>query len=543
MKQNTKQLLLVLLLVTCSGLLSTERMAGQRIRVVLRTVEVSDDSLRIRLDMDLTNVRVGSGMSVTFTPVLQRKQETLKQLALPPVVVTGRRRERMDRRQRFLSPDKAGIPPFAVLCGNDIAKMVDYKVAVPYASWMRQASLLLKQEYKECCDPELLGVDTLQQNMALAAAPTAVSAATPASRKIVKGIPATVQEIKMSVASVTGPEPAMSVIPASRKVAKRSVAATDSYIPMVSFLTPDTEVGSKNRVESIVLYIDYPLGKDDVFPDYKNNRKEIDKADGIISPLLNNAFSDVRKISIRGYASPDGNYQDNERLASVRSIRFGEYVQIAYKIPRNLIETSSVAEDWDGLIELLHQNKPAYADAALDIIARYGIFSGREKKLMDLQGGTPYKDMLRRFFPKLRRIEMVVQYQVRNVDVGEASELIYTHPDLLSLQEIYNVARYYRPGTDQYREVYEIAAYHFPNDVVANVNAASAVMLTGDLQSAWNYLRKVESDPRSWNNMGVLTLMEGDPEGAAVWFRKAVGVEPRKARTNLQVVRELVNQE
>ena len=91
------------------------------------------------------------------------------------------------------------------------------------------------------------------------------------------------------------------------------------------------------------------------------------------------------------------------------------------------------------------------------------------------------------------------------------------------------MARYYRPGTEQYREVYEIAAFHFPDDVVANVNAASAVMLTGDLTSAWDYLRKVEADPRAWNNLGVLTLMEGDPSGAAV------GVEPRKARKNLEI--------
>ena len=99
---------------------------------------------------------------------------------------------------------------------------------------------------------------------------------------------------------------------------------------------------------------------------------------------------------------------------------------------------------------------------------------------------------------------------------------------------MYSVARYYRPGTEQYREVYEVAAFHFPDDVITNVNAASAVMLTGDLKSAWGYLRKVEADPRAWNNLGVLMLMEGNPEGAAVWFRKAVGVEPRKARRNLQ---------
>ena len=158
-----------------------------------------------------------------------------------------------------------------------------------------------------------------------------------------------------------------------------------------------------------------------------------------------------------------------------------------------------------------------------------------EKQLMDLEGGTPYREMMRRYFPKLRRIEVVVQYDVRKVEGDEAAKLIYTHPDLLSLEEIYAVARYYRPGTEQYREVYEIAAFHFPDDVVANVNAASAVMLTGDLTSAWDYLRKVEADPRAWNNLGVLTLMEGDPSGAAVWFRKAVGVEPRKARKNLEI--------
>lgn len=175
-------------------------------------------------------------------------------------------------------------------------------------------------------------------------------------------------------------------------------------------------------------------------------------------------------------------------------------------------------------------------------IRRYGIFGGREKHLMDLQGSAPYKDMLRRFFPRLRRIEIVVEYRIRKFDEGETAGLIYTHPDLMSLEEMYGVARYYRPGTDQYREVYEIAAFHFPSEVVANVNAASAVMLTGDLISAWEYLHKVEADPRSWNNIGVLTLMEGNPEGAAVWFRKAVGIEPRKARQNLEIALSYINE-
>lgn len=267
----------------------------------------------------------------------------------------------------------------------------------------------------------------------------------------------------------------------------------------------------------------------------RNRCEEIDKIDRIMVPLQDNRFTSVERIRICGYSSPDGPYGDNERQAKARSGLFAYYLRNAYGIPRNLVEVSSVAEDWEGLSDLMRQEKPSWQDAVLRVIRRYGIFNGREKQLMDLEGGTPYREMMRRYFPKLRRIEVVVQYDVRKVEGDEAAELIYTHPDLLSLKEIYAVARYYRPGTEQYREVYEIAAFHFPDDVVANVNAASAVMLTGDLTSAWDYLRKVEADPRAWNNLGVLTLMEGDPSGAAVWFRKAVGVEPRKARKNLEI--------
>ena len=129
---------------------------------------------------------------------------------------------------------------------------------------------------------------------------------------------------------------------------------------------------------------------------------------------------------------------------------------------------------------------------------------------------------------------MSVRWNIRAVSAGEAYRLIYTHPEWLSLSEMYGAARYYRPGTEQYREVYEIAAYRFPEDVVANINASSAVMLTGDVKSARTYLQRVESDPRSWNNLGVLALMEGNTGEAEEWFRKAVGVEPQKARRNLQ---------
>ncbi|MCG4972627.1 hypothetical protein L0M93_28085, partial [Bacteroides cellulosilyticus] len=138
---------------------------------------------------------------------------------------------------------------------------------------------------------------------------------------------------------------------------------------------------------------------------------------------------------------------------------------------------SSVPEDWDGLVELLQRHPMNHGDEVLSLIARIGIFEGREKQLMDMHGGAVYRELLKSYFPQLRRIRITVGYEARAFNIEEAASLIYTHPRLLSLQEMYRVAAFYRPGTEQYREIYEIAAYHFPDDVLANINAASAVIM------------------------------------------------------------------
>lgn len=55
-------------------------------------------------------------------------------------------------------------------------------------------------------------------------------------------------------------------------------------------------------------------------------------------------------------------------------------------IPARLFDVSSVAEDWNGLEDLLLSTKPSYYTAALDIIRRFGIFSGREKQIEEFAG-------------------------------------------------------------------------------------------------------------------------------------------------------------
>lgn len=512
-----KQQLYNILLTGLLYLLLPGELSGQGLRIVPREINVQNDSLHLALSIDLNAVQVNSLTALTFTPLLA---DTAHQLLLPPVVITGTKRYGFERRELALSCDNRPAPFCIIRDGRkQPSKYIDYHVTVPYTSWMAQASLLLKQEIKDCCDQQLLGLDTLTADLALN-----VSQRPEIAPRMASGQPAPTRTLSSPI----------HILPLSE-------ATLATYIPMVSFLTPLLEKNGKQRSGKATLYIDYPLNKYDIFPDFRNNRHELNKIDSILSPLLDNGYTKIGKISIRGYASPDGPYKHNEQLSANRSQYFMNYVKNTYRLPERIFTVSSVAEDWDGLVRLLEETDPSYKEKALNIIRRYGIFEGREARLMELPDGV-YKNMYRQLFPRLRRIEVVVDYSVARVETKDAAGMIYTHPEMLSLEEMYEVARYYRPGTIQYREVYEIAAFHFPQDIIANVNAASAVMLSGDLKSAWDYLRKAENDPRSWNNLGVLTLMEGNPEGACIWFRKAVGIEPEKARQNLRIAEQLLQE-
>ena len=531
-----RNILLCALLVVAATVAAHAMPTGQ-VNFIPRKLEIRNDSIYFHLEMNLEGVTVNSLTAVMFTPILAgptNRQE------LPPVIVSGKKRFRFDRRQWILTgEDEKPFPtPHLILIpkkkGN--AQLVQYRISLPYASWMTRAALLIKQEVKDCCDLQLLGIDTVSRDLSLPTLPVrnrGVSKDNHIPRTTVRrAVPGIIPPLEVPVtAPATHPRIAMKYV-----IPQESVT---TYASMLSFLEPDINATGKQHEEVVALYLDYPLGKDNVLPDYKNNRMQLSKLSGVLAPLMQNGFSTIQEIEVCGYASPDGDYRNNERLAADRSRLFALYVRRTYRIPGSKIGSSSIAEDWDGFTQLLTDERPYYMNEALDIIQHYGIFDGRERMLMKLWNGIPYKDMLNRFFPRLRRIEVTVRYGIRAVGGNEASHLIYTHPELLSLPEIYAVARYYRPGTEQYREVYEIAAYHFPDDVVANVNAASAVMLTGDLESAYAYLQKTLNDPRSWNNKGVLSLMEGKTDEAIIWFRRAVGIEPRKARRNLQIAQAM----
>ena len=458
------------------------------VRLTRPTLTLEEDTLTMSFDIDLSAVRVNSEQSYAFTPCL-RGDDGFR--ALAPVIVTGRKGEyKMRRKERRMARRHGFDSPYAVIHGRTDERPfhVSYTASMPYEEWMGQASVVLLQEGRECYEahPEL---------------------------------------------TVIEPEPEVVVLPLP---APGEVC--EPCMQMVTFLAPKEEP-LKVRSEQSTLYVEYPVGKTVFDPAYRSNAAEMQKLKAILNPLTEGDLVTFKSIRVTGYASPDGSVRTNERVSAQRAESFALNLKGSYNFPQEILEVESAGEDWDGLVRMLEEERPAYAGKALEVIGKYDNLDVREARLKSALGAATYRKMLDTCYPRLRRLGVEVDYEVREVANEEAAQLIYTEPKMLSLQEMYRVAKTLAPGTEEYRRVYEIAAQTYPDDVVACINAASANIVSGDFRKAAEYLERVKDDARAWNDLGVLEWLAGNFENARAWFDRAMVAEPEKAKANLEAIK------
>lgn len=475
---------LYILYIVFSGLLLSAlrpaHAAGEEnrvpLRITFREAEVGDDdSVSLHLQFVLDDIRVPSSRSLILEPGLLADGH---RLPLPAIVVSGRRRARYDDRAQAVDPS-ARIP------GSDCYRRivaprkhsrheVDYTVRVPYTPWMRNAGLHLRQISRDCCREEVLADEVLTTDLAL--------------------VPPCVKE-------VTAPSP-------------QAAAVYNRYNKEIRFLIPDDEPG-RLRTETLVAYLDYRQGSVRVEPDFGNNPEELAYTDSLFRRLRQSGIRQFRQVMVTGYASPEGDFRHNETLARQRAEEFRAYIGRKYLPDDCPVICNSVAEDWEELRRMVAVSGKKYAKAVCFIIDNYGIFEGRENYLMQLHDGRVYRELLRDFFPYLRRVELRLSYEIAPVGDAEAARLLYSDPSRLTLSDMYRVARYYPPATEQHREVYLIAAATYPESIVAQINAAAACLLLGDAETARRYLDRddVKADPRAAINRGVMLELIIEEEG------------------------------
>lgn len=187
------------------------------------------------------------------------------------------------------------------------------------------------------------------------------------------------------------------------------IDAQSVYRRMITYITPDEELLPTVSADKLAAYIDFPAGAIQINAKYGNNRAELAKLEERLKSMLQLTNGKIRKIRITGYASPDGNTKENERLAGNRAIQFKNYLQKQFSISDgSLISVDWVGEDWEGLRQQIAGSDKKYSSRVMAIFQLTDDPDSRRKQIKAIDNGAVYKDIEKSFFARLRRMELTV---------------------------------------------------------------------------------------------------------------------------------------
>ena len=306
--------------------------------------------------------------------------------------------------------------------------------------------------------------------------------------------------------------------------------------PALPMIMPEPE-DTKQRIIQGHAFLDFPVNETVIYPEYRKNPDELEKIHKSVDSALFDKSVIITRISLHGYASPESPYSNNTRLAKGRTEALKNYLVRRYNFDASIFKTSYTPEDWENLKGFLtdtgvrrvkgdfwYDNKsftempevPDYVlenrSALLRIIGRNIDPDVKNELLKTVADGEPYRWLLENVYPGLRHTDYIIEYKIRPFSVEKGRKLIYSHPEGLSLEEMYNVAWSYDEGSENWVDALLAAVNQYPNSETANFNAACACVKTHRLTDAKKYLKKAGNSPKVKYVADVIQAMEGNVE-------------------------------
>lgn len=455
------------------GSAMAQKLASGAVAIDSLHTYVEGNRVDVAFSLNLNNLKLKSEQQLVFTPMLAADGDTI---SLSPIIINGRSKQiRMERSGELASGATGSQQPLVVVRKNGTRQSVSYAQSVtrkhPFEA--DRLSLLTSQDICGCGDRENL------DNLHLA----------------------TIDNI-------------------------------GAWMPALTFVKPFAEA-RKQRAEKGEAYLSFRVNKTDIVADLFENARELAKITKTIDLVRNDKNVQITGINIHGFASPDGPYANNERLARERAAALKSYVAKLYPIEAKLFSSNSTPEDWNGFRHKVQKSHLANKDEILKISNSSLAPDDKDMRIRQLYP-QDYAVIMNDIYPRLRHSDYTVSYTVRPFSVEEAKQILKTRPQQLSLQEMYLVAQTMEPGSAEFNEVFDIAVRMFPDDPTANLNAACADLQRRDIASAEKHLEKAGNSAEALNARGTLAVLKKDYESARQLFAQAAAAGSTDAKANAE---------
>lgn len=261
-----------------------------------------------------------------------------------------------------------------------------------------------------------------------------------------------------------------------------------------------------------------------------DNREQLKMIDDSVKYALADPNVEIASIRIIGYASPESPYDHNAYLAINRSRALAEYLGQKYNLGKEASLYDAVPENWGEFREMVVSAKDITAQQRADLLALIDApaktseqYDAKEQTLRnDTRFAALYRDkILPEWFPRLRATQFEISTRLKPMPDQQLAEVIKRTPQLLSLNQMFRVARLYREGSDDFNNVIETALKYYPDSEIANLNSAVVAINNKDFTRAKALLKKAGTSPEAENARGVIETHAGDFKAAIEHFTNA----------------------
>lgn len=260
----------------------------------------------------------------------------------------------------------------------------------------------------------------------------------------------------------------------------------------------------------------------------------------------------LQNVEIQAYASPEGGFKFNDKLANKRQDVSEKYVRKEMKsagVEGNL-DAHYTAQDWEGFQQLVQASDIQDKDVILRVLSMYKDPQEREQQIRNMSEG--FRELADAILPELRRSRLIIHYETigrndeqikaqYNEDAAKlsADELLYyatLEEDAAKKEEIYaKTAQLY---TDDYRPLNNQAVMAFNrgdeakakellaqaitksnNAAEANATLGLIALKNGNVAEAENLIAKA-ADANALNEaLGNLSIAKGNYAQAEEYFK------------------------
>lgn len=260
----------------------------------------------------------------------------------------------------------------------------------------------------------------------------------------------------------------------------------------------------------------------------------------------------LQNVEIQAYASPEGGFKFNDKLANKRQNVSEKYVRKEMKsagVEGNL-DAHYTAQDWEGFQQLVQASDIQDKDVILRVLSMYKDPQEREQQIRNMSEG--FRELADAILPELRRSRLIIHYETigrndeqikaqYNEDATKlsADELLYyatLEEDAAKKEEIYAKTAQlytndYRPLNNQAvmafnrgdeakaKELLAQAITKSNNAAEANATLGLIALKNGNVAEAENLIAKA-ADANALNEaLGNLSIAKGNYAQAEEYFK------------------------